>query len=44
MNEVVLDFTPTNMITVVIMASLGFALIALIAQFYHNIAGKMAGN
>lgn len=39
MEETILTWNVTNWITVVIMAALGFLLLALVAQFYHNARG-----
>lgn len=36
MEETILTWNVTNWITVVIMAALGFALLALVAQLYHK--------
>jgi hypothetical protein len=39
MDETILTWNITNWITVVIMAALGFLLLALIAQVFHNMRG-----
>lgn len=40
MDETILTWNVTNWITVVLMAALGFLLLAVVAQFFH--AGKSA--
>jgi hypothetical protein len=40
MDETILTWNVTNWITVVIMASLGFLLLALIAQVFHKTRGS----
>lgn len=39
MEETILTWNVTNWITVVIMAALGFLLLALVAQFFHKATG-----
>lgn len=39
MTETFLSWNLTNWITVVIMAALGFLLLAVIAQFFHSVRG-----
>lgn len=44
MDETILTWNVTNWITVVIMAALGFTLLALVAQVFHRATGgKYAG-
>jgi hypothetical protein len=39
MEETILTWNVTNWITVVIMAALGFLLLALVAQVFHKVRG-----
>lgn len=43
MEETILTWNITNWITVVIMAALGFMLLALVAQLFHKARGTASG-
>lgn len=43
MEETILTWNVTNWITVMIMAALGFMLLALVAQVFHKMRGTNSG-
>jgi hypothetical protein len=42
MEETIITWNATNWITVVVMVALGFLILAVISQLYHNMRGKSA--